>query len=141
MASLVQRGSVVSLGSYVLTQVLRLGSNLILTRLLFQEVFGLTALIQVVLVGLHLFSDVGIGPSIVQNEKGAKPEFLDTAFTVQLAKAPIQLGCIRRHRSALIHDELQRLFERACRLTELPLRQTDINQHKGRADRVRNIAG
>jgi O-antigen/teichoic acid export membrane protein len=109
MASLVQRGSVVSLGSYVITQVLRLGSNLILTRLLFQEVFGLTALIQVVLIGLQLFSDVGIGPSIVQNEKGAKPEFLDTAFTVQLFRGIVLwvLSCLLAYPFALFYEEPQ----------------------------------
>jgi len=95
----------------VITQVLRLVSNLILTRLLFQEVFGLTALIQVVLIGLQLFSDVGTGPSIIQNANGAKPEFLDTAFTVQVVRGFILwiVSCLLAYPVAQFYDESQLL--------------------------------
>ncbi len=83
MGALVRRGSFISMGSYAASQVIRLGSNLVLTRLLEPEVFGLMALVQSIVIGLHLFSDVGIGPSIVQSEKGENREFLNTAFTIQ----------------------------------------------------------
>jgi len=49
-------------------QVIRLASNLILTRLLLTEHFGLMALVNVFLVGLWLFSDIGIGPALIQNK-------------------------------------------------------------------------
>lgn len=64
-------------------QVVRLGSNLILTRLLFPEAFGLMAIAGVLIQGLLLFSDLGIGPSIIQNKAGDDREFLDTAWTMQ----------------------------------------------------------
>lgn len=64
------------------SQAIRLASNLILTRLLFPEAFGLMALIQVVIVGLTLFSDVGIAPSIAQSKRGDDRDFLDTAWTI-----------------------------------------------------------
>lgn len=67
-------------------QALRLASNLILTRILFPEAFGLMALVSVVTVGLSMFSDVGIGPSIAQNPRGDDPEFLDTAWTIQIIR-------------------------------------------------------
>lgn len=67
-------------------QVLRLGSNLILTRLLFPEAFGLMALVTVFMVGLSMLSDVSIGPAIHQNARGDDPDFLDTAWTVQVAR-------------------------------------------------------
>jgi hypothetical protein len=53
--SLFQRaltGSMLTAGSYAVTQGMRLVSNLILTRLLFPEAFGVMALVSVVLVGL-----------------------------------------------------------------------------------------
>ena len=59
------RGGALTAGSYAFTQALRLASNLILTRLLFPEAFGLMALVSVVLVGLAMFSDVGIGPAAI----------------------------------------------------------------------------
>ena len=68
------------------SQALRLAANLILTRLLFPEAFGLMALVGVVTVGLTMFSDVGIGPSIAQNKRGDDPDFLDTAWTIQVIR-------------------------------------------------------
>jgi O-antigen/teichoic acid export membrane protein len=68
------------------SQALRLASNLILTRILFPEAFGLMALVQVVLIGLTLFSDVGISPSIAQSKRGDDPVFLDTAWTIQVVR-------------------------------------------------------
>lgn len=80
------RGSMLTAGSYAITQALRLGSNLILTRLLFPEAFGLMALVSVVLVGLAMFSDVGVGPAISQHPQGDEPAFLDTAFTINVLR-------------------------------------------------------
>lgn len=80
------RGSALTAGSYAITQGLRLGSNLILTRLLFPEAFGLMALVSVFLVGLAMFSDIGIGPAISHSKRGDEPGFLDTAWTVQVAR-------------------------------------------------------
>lgn len=64
--------------------VIRLISNLILTRILFPEAFGLMALVQVFLGGLNMFSDLGIKTSIVQNSRGDDPDFLNTAWTLQI---------------------------------------------------------
>jgi O-antigen/teichoic acid export membrane protein len=80
------RGSALTAGSYVITQGLRLASNLILTRLLFPEAFGLMALVSVVLVGLQMFSDTGIGPAISRSPRGDDPAFLDTAWTVNVLR-------------------------------------------------------
>ncbi|WP_037255133.1 oligosaccharide flippase family protein [Roseobacter sp. SK209-2-6] len=74
------------------SQALRLGANLILARLLFPEAFGLMALITVVTVGLSLFSDVGIGPSIAQNSRGDDPAFLDTAWSIQILRGFVLWG-------------------------------------------------
>lgn len=68
------------------SQALRLAANLILTRILFPEAFGLMALVSVVTVGLTMFSDVGIGPSIAQNARGDEPDFLNTAWTIQVIR-------------------------------------------------------
>jgi len=65
-------------------QILRLGGNLILTRLLFPEAFGLMALVQTFMIGLEMFSDIGIVPSIIQNKRGDDPAFLNTAWTIQV---------------------------------------------------------
>lgn len=67
-------------------QALRLASNLILARLLFPEAFGLMALISVLIVGLAMFSDVGLSSSVMQSRRGDDPEFLDTVWTIQVIR-------------------------------------------------------
>lgn len=68
------------------SQVIRFASQLILTRLLLPEAFGLNALCSVLMIGLQLFSDIGLGPSIIQNRRGDDPRFLHTAFTMQVVR-------------------------------------------------------
>jgi len=65
---------------------MRLASNLILTRLLFPEAFGLITLISLVTVGLSLFSDVGISPSIAQSKRGDDRAYLDTAWSIRVMR-------------------------------------------------------
>jgi O-antigen/teichoic acid export membrane protein len=80
---------------YGTSQILRLGSNLILTRLLIPELFGLMALVNVFIIGLNLFSDIGIIPSIIQNKRGDEPVFLNTAWTIQVIRGfGLWLGCL-----------------------------------------------
>lgn len=69
--------------------IIRLVSNLILTRLLFPEAFGLMALVQVVLSGVILFSDFGFRDSIVQDERGEQTDFLNTAWTLQILRGVV----------------------------------------------------
>ncbi|MCX7559231.1 oligosaccharide flippase family protein [Sulfitobacter sp. F26204] len=91
MARVVRSSSFIIMG-YGGSQALRLASNLILTRLLFPEAFGLMALISVVTVGLMLFSDVGISPSIAQSKRGDDPAFLNTAWSIQIVRGALLWG-------------------------------------------------
>jgi O-antigen/teichoic acid export membrane protein len=84
----INSGLWVSVG-YGFRQILRLGSNLILTRLLFPEAFGLMAIVQTVIFGLTMMSDIGIQPSIVQNKRGSEPNFLNTAWTIQVIQGVV----------------------------------------------------
>ncbi len=80
------RASVITVLGFGAAQVIRLASNLILTRLLFPEAFGMMALVSVFLVGLAMFSDVGTGAAIMQSKRGDDPAFLDTAWTIQIIR-------------------------------------------------------
>lgn len=71
---------------------MRFVGNWALAALLLEEHFGLMALVNVLLIGLQLFSDVGIGPAIVQNERGDERRFLDTAWTVQVLRGVALAG-------------------------------------------------
>jgi O-antigen/teichoic acid export membrane protein len=81
------KGAFWTIASYGSSQIIRFGSNLILTRLLVPELFGLVSLAQVFITGIHLFSDIGLGPSIIQNKRGEDPDFLNTAWTMQVLRS------------------------------------------------------
>ncbi len=86
LSRLVARGAVWSMTSYGGAQVIRLISTLVLTRLLFEEAFGLMALVAAFFAGLELLSDFGIGPSIIQNKRGDEASFINTAWTIQVGR-------------------------------------------------------
>lgn len=86
------RGSLWAILGFAGGHGLRLGSNLLLTRMIAPEAFGIMLLVNVVLLGLEQFADVGIGPSIIQNEKEDR-SFLDTAWTIQVVRGVV-LTCV-----------------------------------------------
>jgi O-antigen/teichoic acid export membrane protein len=84
LRSLAFRGAVWTLAGDGGAQLIRFISQLILTRLLLPDVFGIMVIISVVQQGLTMFSDVGIHPAIVQHKRGDDQTFLDTAWTIQV---------------------------------------------------------
>ncbi len=83
------RGAAWTIGSIAANNFLRLASNLILTRLLFPEAFGMMALVQIFITGLAMFSDLGIRASIIQNDRSNEPAFLNTAWTLQVLRGSV----------------------------------------------------
>ena len=75
-----------SFAGYGASQVVRLGSNLVMTRLLVPEMFGVMAIAGMVTIILALLSDIGLRQHIVQSRRGEDPVFLDTAWSVQIMR-------------------------------------------------------
>jgi len=73
-------------GIFGLSQLLRLGSNLVVTRLLEPEIFGLMAIVYVVMHGVNMFSDVGLWAFIVRHQDDPKDTILDTVWTMQVVR-------------------------------------------------------
>lgn len=69
--------------------VIRLLSNLVLTRLLFPEAFGLMLLTSTVIFMMSMLSDVGITQNIIRGEHGDDPLFLDTAWAFQIIRGVV----------------------------------------------------
>jgi hypothetical protein len=61
------RGTFYVVGYYVISLSLRLVSGVVLARLFSPEYFGLMTLLTTVLVGLNLFSHIGLADSVIQN--------------------------------------------------------------------------
>lgn len=93
------RGSFFEMGGYGAQLLLRIGSNLILTRLLYPAAFGQATIVSTITTGLVMLSDVAIQPCVVQSKRGDDEAFLNTAFT---------LGVIRGFGLALVMFALGR---------------------------------
>lgn len=112
LRSLALRGTAITLGGTAGQQLLRLLSNLVLTRLLFPEAFGMMALIQTFTAGLQMFSDIGLRPSIIQNRRGEEPDFLNTAWTLQIIRGTVLwlFSCLLAWPLAVFYGEDQILW-------------------------------
>ncbi|HEY2899544.1 MAG TPA: oligosaccharide flippase family protein, partial [Polyangia bacterium] len=82
----VRRGTSWTVVAYGGQNILRFGSNLVLTRILDPGAFGLMTLTTIFILGLELLSDVGVGPAIIHSPRGDDQRLLDTAWTVQIIR-------------------------------------------------------
>jgi len=103
------RGAVVTAAGYGTGQLIRLARSLILTRLLFPEAFGLMTLVWALLYGLAMFSDTGAAATIVRDKRGDDPEFLNTAWTVQVLRGAVLwiAACLAAYPVATLYEQPQ----------------------------------
>lgn len=85
-------GSWVLIG-HIVGQGMRLATNVVLARMLSPDAFGLMSVVYILVIGMALFSDLGIVRSVVQSPHGNDPEFLDTAWTIQVIRG-LGLGVV-----------------------------------------------
>lgn len=115
LSSRILSAGVWSAASFGGQKVLQLASNLLLTRLLYPEAFGLMALANVVLIGLQMLSDVGIKPAIIQHARGGEPEFLNTAWSIQVVRGFLlwAVACLAAYPASVIYKS-ELLFPLIC---------------------------
>jgi O-antigen/teichoic acid export membrane protein len=77
------------LAGHATGQMLRMANSLIMTRLLVPEMFGVMAIASVVLMVLQFMSDLGVHHTIVQSRRGEDPDFLDTAYVLQILRGTV----------------------------------------------------
>jgi O-antigen/teichoic acid export membrane protein len=70
-------------------QFLRLLSNLVMTRLLVPDMFGVMAVANTLIVGLQLCSYLGVQHNIIQSPRGDDRLFLNTAWSVQIIRGAL----------------------------------------------------
>jgi len=70
-----------------LSQAIRLAGNIVLTRLLVPEVFGVITIARIFYLGLGFFSDVGLEPAIIRSGRADDQVFLNTAWTIQIIRS------------------------------------------------------
>jgi len=102
-----KRASMWSTLGFVGSQGIRLVANVILTWYVSPAVYGIMAMAQMYLMALEMFSDVGIGPNIVQNKHGDEPDFYNTAWTMAVIRGFVLflLSCLGAYPVALFFDQ------------------------------------
>lgn len=85
----VSRAAVLTLGNHLASQALRLAGNLVLTRVMVPEAFGLMLVATAVWVGLVLLSDFGFRQVLVRSPRASEPDFVNTVWTLQLLQGAI----------------------------------------------------
>ena len=69
-----------------LSQLVRLGSNLIITRFLEPRMFGVMAIVTVVMVGTAMFTDLGLWGFIIRHKDHDNPHLLNVVWTLQVIR-------------------------------------------------------
>lgn len=95
----INKNKIIKAGSWVviifgMSQLVRLGSNLVVTRLLSPDLFGVMAIISVIMYGLAMFSDLGLWPAVVRNKSDDEELFLNTVWTMQVIRGWIMFSII-----------------------------------------------
>jgi O-antigen/teichoic acid export membrane protein len=85
-SALLIRGTAWTIGAFGFGQAIRLGTNVVLARLLAPELFGIMVIVNSIRTGVDLISDIGIGQNLVQNKNAEKPDFYNTAWTLGLLR-------------------------------------------------------
>lgn len=110
------RTAALNFGAYGASQAMRFGANLVLARLLVPEDFGLMLLVNLVLHGLEMFSDIGLGPGLIQHREGDSPRYLHTAWTLGLIRGVTLWGM-----AAALAWPLATLYDEPRLLAVLPV--------------------
>ncbi len=77
------RGIIVLSVSNTLDGGMRFVRNIILSRILAKEDFGIMAIASTVMLGFEVFSDIGVKQGVIQNKRGDQKEYLNVAWWVQ----------------------------------------------------------
>jgi O-antigen/teichoic acid export membrane protein len=116
LGALAIRGSLWTLAGHGGVLMIRMARSLIMTRLLFPEVYGLMTLVWPILTGLQLFADTGITMTIIRDKRGDDPDFLNTAFTTNAIR-----GVVLWVASCLIANPLAAFYHQPTLAQLLPV--------------------
>lgn len=85
----ISSGFIFTMISYGGSVGIRFLTNVLLARLLGPEILGVMVVAQAVRAGAELFGDLGFEQNVVHNKHGNEPNFLNTIWTMQIAR-----GCL-----------------------------------------------
>lgn len=89
IAKLLLRDTNIVVGTVIASNVLRMISSIVLTRLLMPEAFGTVGLISSIAFVLSMISDLGFQAFVIRHRDGAERRFLDVIWTIRLVRAAV----------------------------------------------------
>lgn len=99
-----------TVAGHFLAQVLRFASNLILTRLLAPDMFGIMAVGYMVFTGFVMLSDLGTFGLVSRSPRGGDPKFLNVIWIVQIVRGVIIMLAALGLAGVLATDTVRALF-------------------------------
>jgi lipopolysaccharide exporter len=81
------RDTNIVIGTVIASNVLRMVSSVVLTRLLMPAAFGTVGLIGSISFVLSMISDLGFQAFVIRHRDGAEARFLDVIWTIRLVRA------------------------------------------------------
>jgi len=85
----IMAASLLTMIGFISNQIIRFAGNLILTRLLVPEFFGIMGIVTIFLMGVTMFSDLGIRQSVIRSVRGDDLDYLNTAWVIQCLRGLI----------------------------------------------------
>jgi O-antigen/teichoic acid export membrane protein len=95
--------------------VIRLGSSLILTRILRPEDYGIITMLMAVVFVVQMIADLATQNVVIRHERGEEPDFLNTAWTLQFCRSLVNAAAV-----FLLAGPISRIY--AAPALEAPLR-------------------
>lgn len=80
--------------SFLAQVVIKLGSSLILTRILQPEAYGVITLLLSILFVVEMVSDIAVTVSLVRHKDGDEPRYLNTAWTLRLIRSALNSAIV-----------------------------------------------
>ena len=77
------KGAFWTTAAFVVARLISFSTNVVLTRLLSPELFGVMVIVNTIRTAIELTSDIGIGQTIVYNKNADDPNFYNTAWTLK----------------------------------------------------------
>jgi lipopolysaccharide exporter len=87
IGAFLMRDTNVVICTVVTTNLLRMASSMVLTRLLVPEAFGIVGLIGSISFILSMLSDLGFQAFVIRHRDGSEPRFLDVIWTIRFLRA------------------------------------------------------
>lgn len=93
-------------------QILRFGKNLLLTRLLFPEAYGVMSIVWAVLFAINMLSDAGLEVAAIRHVRGDQKHFLDSVWTAKIMRGILLflMTCIISYPISIVYGKPELLW-------------------------------